>query len=64
MSMFANCQDARSMKTIMEVDCPECGETGGIEVVLQDGFTVGEGACVSCGHVIPEGINVEHLSEA
>lgn len=30
-----NCQDARNQKEILEIDCPECGEKGGIIVVKE-----------------------------
>ena len=35
----SNCQDARNQKEILEIDCPECGEKGSIEVFVKDGIT-------------------------
>lgn len=59
MSVFADCQDARNMKTIREVECPSCHETDGIEIFEKDGLTVGESVCDFCGYIIPEGVNFE-----
>lgn len=64
MSEFANCQDIRNMKKILEIDCPKCFEEGGIEVFLKDGETVGDSMCSACGYVIPEGTDLEELLEA
>lgn len=61
MSVFADCQDVRNMKTITEIDCPWCGARDGIEVFLKDGATVGDSVCDSCGHEIPEGTHLEDL---
>ena len=35
---FANCQDARNQKKILELDCPRCHESGGIEAFVKDGI--------------------------
>lgn len=63
MSVFADCQDVRNMKTIMEINCPGCQEEDGLEVFIKDGLTVGESVCSSCGYVIPEGVNLEQFLE-
>ena len=60
MSIFADCQDARRMKTILEIDCPKCNAKEGIEVILQEGVVIGHSVCEDCGYVLPEGI---HLAE-
>ena len=52
---FANCQDVRNQKQIVEIECPKCHEPGGIEVFLKDGITVGDSECDACGYVLPEG---------
>lgn len=52
---FADCQDVRNQRQIMEIDCPNCHELGGIEVFLKDGATVGESKCEACGYTLPEG---------
>ncbi len=59
MGTFSDCQEARNMKTIMEITCPKCGEEDSIEVVLKEGATVGESVCAQCGYVIPEGTHPE-----
>lgn len=59
MGTFSDCQEARNMKTIMEITCPKCGEEDGIEIVLKEGATVGESVCARCGYVIPEGTHPE-----
>ncbi len=64
MSMFADCQDVRNMKTIVEIDCPKCHEKDGIEVFLKDGLTVGDSNCDFCGYVIPEGSRLEDSAES
>ena len=63
MSVFADCQDVRNMKTIMEIECPKCHEEDGIEVFLKDGATVGESVCSTCGYVVPEGTPLETILE-
>lgn len=63
MGIYTDCQDARNMKTIMEITCPKCREEGGIELILKDGATVGESICAECGHVIPEGTHLDQLSK-
>lgn len=63
MSVFADCQDERNKKTILEIDCSNCYEEGGIEVFLKDGATVGESVCSACGYVISEGTNLEEFLE-
>lgn len=35
MIQFSDCQDIRKMAVIKEIDCPECGEKDGIEVLLK-----------------------------
>ena len=42
---FANCQDARNQKKILELDCPRCHEPGGIEVFVKDGILAEDGVC-------------------
>ncbi|HIZ66355.1 MAG TPA: hypothetical protein H9809_10730 [Candidatus Blautia pullicola] len=64
MSMFADCQDVRNMKTIVEIDCLKCHEKDGIEVFLKDGLTVGDSICDFCGYVIPEGSRLEDSAES
>lgn len=61
MSVFANCQDARNMKSIIEMDCSECGEKDALEIILMDGITVGESVCGACGYVIPEGLHLNNF---
>lgn len=56
---FANCQDIRNQKQILELDCPKCREPGGIEVFVKDGVTVGDSECVACGYILPEGTELE-----
>lgn len=63
MSVFADCQDERNKKTIMEIDCPKCQEEEALEVFIKDGVTVGESICTSCGYVIPEGVHLEQFLE-
>lgn len=63
MSVFADCQDERNKKTIMEIDCPKCQEENALEVFIKDGVTVGESICTSCGYVIPEGVHLEQFLE-
>lgn len=63
MSVFADCQDERNKKTILEIDCPGCHEEDGLEVFLKDGVTVGESICNTCGYVIPEGVSLEQFLE-
>lgn len=63
MSIFADCQDERNKKTIMEIDCPKCQEEDALEVFIKDGVTVGESICTSCGYVIPEGVHLEQFLE-
>lgn len=63
MSIFADCQDERNKKTIMEIDCPGCQEEDALEVFIKDGVTVGESICTSCGYVIPEGVHLEQFLE-
>lgn len=55
MSVLSGCQDARHMKTIEEIDCPRCHVQETIEVILQDGASIGDSICDSCGYVLPEG---------
>ena len=55
---FADCQDVRGQKQIMEIECPNCHEPDGIEIFLKDGLTVGESKCAVCGYVLPEGSSV------
>lgn len=54
-----NCQDARNQKEILEIDCPECGEKGSIEVFVKDGRTVETAVCDVCGFEIPEDTIIE-----
>lgn len=63
MSVFADCQDERNKKTIMEIDCPKCQEEETLEVFIKDGVTVGESICTSCRYVIPEGVHLEQFLE-
>lgn len=63
MGTFVDCQDARNMKTIMEIECPKCHEEDGIEIILKDGATVGDSVCAECGYVIPEGTHLERYRE-
>lgn len=63
MSVFADCQDERNKKTIMEIDCPKCQEEDALEVFIKDGVTIGESSCTSCGYVIPEGVHLEQFLE-
>lgn len=63
MSVFADCQDERNKKTILEIDCPNCREEDALEVFLKDGVTVGESTCSACGYVIPEGVSLEEFLE-
>ena len=55
---FADCQDVRNQKQIMEIECPNCHELDGIEVFLKDEVTVGESECAVCGYILPEGSSV------
>lgn len=63
MGMFADCQDARNMKTIREVECPKCHVQDGIELFEKDGLTVGDSICDFCGYILPEGVNYEKYVE-
>jgi len=63
MSIFADCQDVRNMKTIQEIDCPSCGTTKGIEVFLKDGYVVGDSVCDCCSFTIPDGVHLEEFIE-
>jgi len=56
---FANCQDLRNQKQIVELDCPNCHEIGGIEAFVKDGTTVGDSKCAVCGYIIPEGTDLD-----
>ena len=56
---FANCQDIRNQKQILELDCPKCHEAAGIEVFVKDGVTVGDSECAACGYIMPEGTELE-----
>ncbi len=56
---FANCQDLRNQKQIVELDCPKCHEPGGIEAFMKDGVTVGDSECEACGYIIPEGTDLD-----
>lgn len=55
----SNCQDARNQKEILEIDCPECGAKGSIEVFVKDGRTVETAICDACGFEIPEDTIIE-----
>ena len=55
---FANCEDIRQMKTFEEIDCPHCGAKAGIEVIIQDGLSVGESICDECGYTLPKGVHI------
>lgn len=61
MSIFADCQDVRNMKSIIEIECPGCHRPGGIEVFAKDGYSVGDSVCDFCGYVLPEGVHVVEL---
>ena len=58
---FANCQDARNQKKILELDCPRCHEPGGIEAFVKDGILAEDGVCDNCGYILPEGTNITML---
>ena len=51
------------MAVIKEIDCPACGAESGIEIIEQDGMTVGDSVCDSCGFTIPEGVSPEKYLE-
>ena len=58
---FANCQDLRNQKQILELDCPHCHEPGGIEVFVKDGIIVEDSGCDSWGYVLREGMSLDEI---
>ncbi len=56
---FADCQDLRNRKQIVELDCPNCHEPGEIEVFVKDRMTVGDSVCETCGYLLPEGSDLD-----
>ncbi len=56
---FADCQDIRNQKQILELDCPKCHEQDGIEVFVKDGMTIGDSECEACGYILPEGTELD-----
>ena len=43
-----NCQEARNAITILEVECPQCGD--GVEVFVKDGVICIDSVCTKCGN--------------
>ena len=58
---FANCQDARNQKKILELDCPRCHEQGGIEAFVKGGILAEDGVCDNCGYILSEGTELEEV---
>ncbi|KIR01858.1 hypothetical protein P261_00672 [Lachnospiraceae bacterium TWA4] len=56
------CEQARTMKSFEDIDCPKCHAHEAIEAVIMDGLTVGDSICDECGYVIPEGTNHKELA--
>ena len=44
------CQEARNAVTILEVECPQCGE--GVEVFVKDGVVCTDSVCTECGNIM------------
>lgn len=42
-----NCQEARNAITILEVECPQCGDS--VEVFVKDGVVCTDSVCTECG---------------
>ena len=47
-----NCQEARNAITILEVECPQCGNV--IEVFVKDGVVCTDSVCTECGNIIEQ----------
>ena len=58
---FADCMDLRNQKQILELDCPNCHEPGGIEVFVKDVIIVEDSVCDNCGYTLREGTDLEEL---
>lgn len=54
-----NCQEARNAITIMEIVCPECGES--VEIFVKDGAVCTDSACTECGHTIEQSTPIANL---
>ena len=48
------CQEARNAVTILEVECPQCGD--GVEVFVKDGVV-----CTECGNIIEQSTPIEDM---
>lgn len=46
------CQEARNAVTILEVECPQCGE--GVEVFVKDSVVCTDSACTECDKIIEQ----------
>ena len=49
-----NCQEARNAITILEVECPQCGDS--VEVFVKDGVV-----CTECGNTIEQSTPIGNL---
>ncbi len=58
---FADCMDLRNQKQILELDCPNCHEPGGIEVFVKDGIISEDSVCDSCGYILREGMDLDEI---
>lgn len=47
-----NCQEARNAITILEVECPQCGDC--VEVFVKDGVVCTDSVCTACGNIIEQ----------
>lgn len=58
---FADCMDLRNQKQILELDCPNCHEPGGIEVFVKDGIISEDSVCDSCEYILREGMDLDEI---
>lgn len=46
------CQEARNAITILEVECPQCGNV--VEVFVKDGVVCTDSVCTECGNIVEQ----------
>ena len=51
-----NCQEARNAITILEVECPQCGDS--VEVFVKDGVVCTDSVCTECGNIIEQSTSI------
>lgn len=54
-----NCQEARNAITILEVECPQCGDI--VEVFVKDGVICTDSVCTECGNTIEQSTPIGNL---